>query len=1574
MHAYFHFQVVKLELQNNTLTEIPQFVFELPNLQELNLSHNKLVELPNVKKWPFCLISLNLYDNQLSSLPEAVSMSICSLNLGKNKFRTVPHCICYFTTLQSLNLSHNPEIVVLPPDMGQLANLTRLDLKGLNKLKDPPKSIQSDCRECIHYLNRKLKRYTPLYRMKLMVVGHANQGKTTLIARLKGQEEVDISVHNLNVSEWSYRPSLGRQTFTFDVWDFGGEKELYACHQCFLSRHSLYLLVFDLCGELVIRDLRFWLHSIACYAPQSSVIIVATHLDMIAEERRPFKQQHPLLNRVNELAKTFKSKLRILEILPVALENRIENVVRLREVVYNHASKCQNQSGQLIMGQMVPASYHEMIKRFEIIRYEVKQGLREPTMHSNDFRLTVYQMKSRKHQDKELKLATLFLIEFCSLLHYDERGHNLNEVYFLDPAWLYDITTYLISECSNVVENGILLTKDFYFILQSQNFPTKHIEQYICLLDKFGVVLPIDNQHLLIPSHLPRTKPELACEDKGVVVSRYFLFTSTMPCANLYGFWSRLLSQILHSVQLMGSDCPPLHDTSHFATDQRSNEASLLLPNIPGHSCFIQSKPYRTYWQTGLYYKRSDVVFSIESLADSGVIRGQRNDGVFIAASPNTAGIKLLTQLVDLLTSLIGEWYPQLQGGLKQKVLCFECVKLKHGNPYEFDMKHCVQAVASNEMTVECRYIDGDPKMNHTVALTYLVPEMLLQDISHDLMLCVQDISYERNNDSLLGRGGYAEVYRGTFKGKTPVAVKHYLSRSREAVFRELRSEATIHCQLRHPCILNLIGYCVQPMMALVFEAAPLNSAAYPLLEEKISIHRLTMYRMAAEVASALHYMHKQGIIYRDVKAANVLLWSLDPSSLCHCKLCDFGIAGHLSPIGIKGLYGCKGFIAPELLHVGKGNQHSLYDHRADIFPFGMFLYQLITRRHPYHNIPTHRISTAVEQGERPNLQDVPVAFSGYYFLTILMKKCWDDNPSNRPEVESMVRILSHSTMQMVMSVVPLPIKQLPRHAVVVPSSSNRKHELWVCCEFDGGFKLSVYSIANMIVARDVHIEADLVQCLAVCGENVWIVSETSENRGVINILNLDTKKTGHKAHKQLDFTISCISATDDRVYVGTHNGYIISYDNRLFSESKKMNISVSSIDGVVCSNGCVWVSQSECITFLEPETLDIKGSIRHKSGIHIGQFTHGQNHTIYGAKLLRENISAWDAHKRCHLYDIVTADHVQKVCGIAKDVISAMTSALDTVWVGMASGCILVFHKEELLSWYHPFEHYVSFLVCIPGPGPCGLEKCMVASGGENIKPLVPLLDYELEDEGRGSHVILWEVYEAKTMRQIKLIEDRSPGHLNDHESVECMIKDGGFIDGTNLCSPLELRRESDHSTALPTGSCESHVKQDMCPQDSSPHEDHSATLPTTTCDSHVQQDIIQAQDSLSHEHPVHGTCSEVQTTSNVHVSKDGKANLVTKIAPTVSVSSETNDSQEIILVNLESTQQSLNIACSRPAKLDSLVNDISVMAKLNDREWQLAYCTDQSYIRIEDQTDFEMYLAIPGRPPLVVINCEFL
>ena len=125
-----------LDLRRNQIKTIPASLLEMPNLRDLRLSENKIVELPKKCKWSPSLKTLNLNDNSLETLPKSMAEAKLSiLYIARNNLYEVPLCICAITTLQSLDLSGNPRLTQLPPQMGRLTNIELLKLENLDQVR-----------------------------------------------------------------------------------------------------------------------------------------------------------------------------------------------------------------------------------------------------------------------------------------------------------------------------------------------------------------------------------------------------------------------------------------------------------------------------------------------------------------------------------------------------------------------------------------------------------------------------------------------------------------------------------------------------------------------------------------------------------------------------------------------------------------------------------------------------------------------------------------------------------------------------------------------------------------------------------------------------------------------------------------------------------------------------------------------------------------------------------------------------------------------------------------------------------------------------------------------------------------------------------------------------------------------------------------------------------------------------------------------------------------------------------------------------------------------------------------------
>lgn len=189
----------------------------------------------------------------------------------------------------------------------------------------------------------------------------------------------------------------------------------------------------------------------------------------------------------------------------------------------------------------------------------------------------------------------------------------------------------------------------------------------------------------------------------------------------------------------------------------------------------------------------------------------------------------------------------------------------------------------------------------------------------------------------VLGRGGMADVYRGTDQvlGRD-VAVKLLRQPGPTAPERErFLAEAKTLAALSHPALVTILDFhsaddCTFLVMELV-EGGPLSELyrPQPLDERRVA-------EIGAQLADALAYVHSQGIVHRDIKPENVLIG--DDGRV---RLADFGIArllGDLTRHTATGFtMGTAAYVAPEQL------QDRDVSKPADIYSLGLVLLQALT-------------------------------------------------------------------------------------------------------------------------------------------------------------------------------------------------------------------------------------------------------------------------------------------------------------------------------------------------------------------------------------------------------------------------------------------------------------------------------------------------------------------------------------------------------------------------------------------------------------------------------------------------------
>ena len=136
-------QLQWLDLSNNQLRELPEAIASLTQLETVNLQNNQLSELPEAIASLTQLQKLYLSNNKLRELPETIASltQLQELYLSNNKLRELPEAIASLTQLQELYL-HNNQLSELPEAIASLTQLQELDLHN-NQLRELPEAIAS---------------------------------------------------------------------------------------------------------------------------------------------------------------------------------------------------------------------------------------------------------------------------------------------------------------------------------------------------------------------------------------------------------------------------------------------------------------------------------------------------------------------------------------------------------------------------------------------------------------------------------------------------------------------------------------------------------------------------------------------------------------------------------------------------------------------------------------------------------------------------------------------------------------------------------------------------------------------------------------------------------------------------------------------------------------------------------------------------------------------------------------------------------------------------------------------------------------------------------------------------------------------------------------------------------------------------------------------------------------------------------------------------------------------------------------------------------------------------------------
>ncbi|XP_050052612.1 uncharacterized protein Mos [Dermacentor andersoni] len=225
-----------------------------------------------------------------------------------------------------------------------------------------------------------------------------------------------------------------------------------------------------------------------------------------------------------------------------------------------------------------------------------------------------------------------------------------------------------------------------------------------------------------------------------------------------------------------------------------------------------------------------------------------------------------------------------------------------------------------------------------------------------------------------LGRGAFGRVFGVQIKGRL-VAVKDVRNVDEPS---ERNASQLVHRHVvRTLCVAPL-----EPRRFLVVMEYGGPHTLQHLLDERGPLLTFDVCRFGRQLASALHYCHRNNVLHLDVKPSNVLVHNGD------CKLADFGSSATRG--SQPKVCGTVQYMAPEVL-LGQRPEFS-----ADVYSLGVVLWQMQSGVRPFDGLHQHAVMfQVVRLRVRPSFAEN----DGAAELRDLVERCWSHECEERPSV-----------------------------------------------------------------------------------------------------------------------------------------------------------------------------------------------------------------------------------------------------------------------------------------------------------------------------------------------------------------------------------------------------------------------------------------------------------------------------------------------------------------------------------------------------------------------------------------------
>ena len=1219
--------IVKLQLASNQLTFVPSEILELPCMEGLDLSFNMIASLPKalLGKLSPVLSNFNVSHNRLTDLPAYFeSGSMRHLDLSHNMFSTVPKCVHGMVQLESLYFNHNIEISNIPYKIGDLKHLMVLGLEGLPYLLNiPPRQ------ECLplDFLRKRFESMQTVTHFEVQIIG-------STVSR-----EIVYNLHSV----------FAESKLPCSILHYYNSTQFLYLHKAFQLDNTVYIVVWDCHGHQHPNIFHRVLRHLAITDPATPVVVAACWKGAVTSEMQVAVQEVVSNSLWSDISSQFHVQHVVLD---SCKEDEPYSIPKLLNLVEDLGKKVEKNF-------FVPRSYYECIKYLPTVAQERLNELKPPMLKQYDFFSLVCGMPANDiSSNKELPELVSFLEKRGILLNIPCNQMRKQSLFMMDRQWFCNVLSHAVSHTSDTMGYrnfaGIVRQEGLIDLLDCPTlFQNEVPDPLRCFVNHHSIAIAFSSTQWLVPSMLD-TKPDTTIPSffSQFGIRKQYTFALT-PIT----FWGRLITHLVINLENFPREAA-----------EEEEEEELQNPVLDW-----------SYWANGMLCSQNgtDLLFCVEAIKASSE---PFMEGLEIRAPNTPKGSVVMQKLTFTIESLLRNWYPSLWKTVEIWIPCSYCIHRRTHEIPSVSFSDALQAV-SKGVGVKC---SNHPEK--VVSIAKLIPDLFQHKISKDFFIPPDKVKFNPSEKSTcLSPPNSETVFKGKFNGSL-VAVKLYphpvpnqsntnvdVSSSKTLTLLEMWQECQAIQTLQSskcPYLVNLLGICQSPL-CLVFPFARWSSLEHVMQDREVYIPLIVRIRMVHQLTLALLAIHSQHMVHRHVSLANILVTSLSPDDSVNIQLAGFSEACHTMFQGVsKGYHGT--FPAPEMsLEVSQD-----YDERVDIFAFAFVAYEIITR-HRIHMNSKVSLLKVLFHPVRPSL--APIMSRLPYFANII-SRCWNADLTVRPFASDVAEFFKHPVHMLTRDGCCISKKHgfFAGAAKFTKTAHGFNSDIFLCSgalEGSDEATLSHFSIPGLTLHKNATVPSLYIICMCCVGNQLWVSIYGKK------VLVYDTLSLEYKSEFVFKQHVVAMAVCPTQLYMGLENGVL-----QVYNASKDAVPTEPTLTRVVCQGqdfkcieameDCVVCATRDTIYKLHPDLLHTESkwpiaSDTEIRNVAMTQFTDSDD-TFWISFRRLDRIEVRMADTGVHQFTIECSRVLEMA---SSDVwVVTMRVVLDTVWVGLNTGHILIF------------------------------------------------------------------------------------------------------------------------------------------------------------------------------------------------------------------------------------------------------------------------------------------------------------